>query len=101
MFPTDFVCLRWLLCLALVSRRLAYTDLCARQGESWSRDPAAEPGHQRLQPADLEGPRLMNDQTVHAARVRGGAVAGCSVEGNVGPLTSQGKPEFENQVSQD
>lgn len=43
----------------------------------------------------------MNDQTVHAARVRGGAVAGCSVEGNVGPLTSQGKPEFENQVSQD
>lgn len=41
----------------------------------------------------------MNDQTVHAARVRGSAVAGPSVEGNVGPLTSQGKPMFENQVS--
>lgn len=40
----------------------------------------------------------MNDQTVHAARVRGSAVAGPSVEGNVGPLTSQGKPMFENQT---
>lgn len=31
---------------------------------------------------------------VHAARVR-------EVQGNVGPLTSQGKPVFENQVSRD
>lgn len=52
-FPTDFVCLLWLFCFALVNRHLTYTDLYTWQREIWSPQEAATLSHLFLELEDL------------------------------------------------